>query len=451
MLFLVSGLLFLLISTLSAGTGSVRVVRLASSINPVVADFVSQEIQSANASDDIAFLLEIDTPGGLDTAMRDIIKNILGSRIPVIVYVYPPGARAASAGAIITLAADFAVMAPSTNLGAAHPVALGGGSGGQNKTMETKVVNDAVAYAISIARQKGRNEEWAEKIIRESISTPAEEAFELKVIDLIAENEKALLDGLNGRKFIRDGKALILKSAGTSLVFAEMNWRQKILNTISNPNVAYMLLMLGIIGIFFEISQPGVILPGAVGALSLLLAFIGLQMLPVNYVGVLLILLAVVLFVLEVKVISFGMLTIGGIISLVMGSLILIEGSEPYQQISLAVIAATVSIFSGFFLFALYFVVRTQKRPAFSGVEGMVGERGEAVSGFADQQGRVFLHSEYWTAVSSESISQGDQVEVVRMLDRLKLEVRKVTEDTPADENGTIDIIESPEKQEERK
>ena len=362
-----------------------------------------------------------------DSSMRDIIQNILASRIPVVVYIYPSGARAASAGAIITLAADFAAMAPGTNLGAAHPVAIGvsGGQGGMDETMQAKVVNDAVAYVQSIARQKGRNEEWAEKIVRESISTPATEALELKVIDLIVENEAALLKELDGRKYIREGHAKTLSTVNSTITFTKMNWRQQILNTISNPNVAYMLLMLGILGIFFEISQPGVILPGAVGALALLLAFIGLQMLPVNYVGVLLIVLAVVLFVLEVKVVSFGMLTIGGIVSLVMGSLVLIEGSEPYQQISLAVIASSVLVFSSFFLLALYYVVRTQKRPTVTGIEAMAGEHGEAVCDF-DGEGKVFVHSEYWTAISKDDIKEGEAIEVVRMLERMKLEVRKL-------------------------
>ena len=424
-LFILSGLLLLLASSPLAEGAKIHGVRIASSINPVVAEFINEEITRANGTGASAFLLEIDTPGGLDTAMRDIVQDLLGSRVPVIVYVYPPGARAASAGAIITLAADFAVMAPSTNLGAATPVSMGGGKDEMDETMKAKVINDAVAYARSIARQKGRNEEWAESIIRESISTPAAEALDLKVIDFIAENEQELLDELDGRKYIRDGSALTLNTAGATITFSEMNWRQKILNTISNPNVAYMLLMLGILGIFFEISQPGVILPGAVGALALLLAFIGLQMLPVNYVGVLLIILAVIFFVLEVKVASYGMLTIGGIISLVMGSLVLIEGSEPYQQISLAVIAASVSVFSGFFLFALYFVIRTQQTPAVSGLEGLVGERGDAVTDF-DGEGKVYVHSEYWTAVSEDRIARGDHVEVVRMLDRMMLEVRKV-------------------------
>ena len=425
LLLMCAGVMLSGITQLPAADEAIRGVRIASSINPVVADFVIREIASANQVVANAFLLELDTPGGLDASMRDIIQNILGSRIPVIVYVYPPGARAASAGALITLAADFAAMAPGTNLGAAHPVAVGGGQGGMDATMEAKVVNDAVAYAKSIARQKGRNQEWAEQIVRESISTPAAEALDLKVVDLVAESELELIENLHGRTYLRDGQAKTLAIAGLPIRFAEMNWRQQILNTISNPNVAYMLLMLGILGIFFEISQPGVILPGAIGALALLLAFIGLQMLPVNYVGVLLIVLAVVFFVLEIKVVSYGMLTIGGLIALVMGSLVLIDSSEPYQQISLAVIAASVSVFSGFFLFALYFIIRTQKTPAVSGIEALVGLRGEAITDI-DDHGQVFVHSEYWTAFAGEPIRQGETIEVVALHDRMRLEVQKV-------------------------
>ncbi len=407
-------------------SAEIRVVRIAEVINPVVAQFVTDELTAANDSGVAAFLLELDTPGGLDTSMRTIIQGMLGSRIPVIVYVYPPGARAASAGALITLAADFAVMAPGTNLGAAHPVAIGAGRGGeqdQESPMMEKVVNDAVAYARSLAEKRGRNQEWAERIVRESISTPAHEALELQVIDLIAENETALLRDLDGRRYLRDGRDKVLKVAGARLVAAEMTWRQKVLNTISNPNVAYMLLMLGVLGIFFEISQPGVILPGAIGALALLLAFFAFQMLPVNYVGVLLILLAVVLFILEITVTSYGMLSVGGIVSMTLGSLMLFDSSEPYMQISGAVIAGTVGVTSGFLLLVLYFVIRTQRTRFVSGAEGMAGERGEAITE-VHHSGQVFVHSEYWDAFSSEPIAKGQKIEIVRVAENMRLEVK---------------------------
>ncbi len=411
----------------------IAVVRVAGVINPVQADFINTELVAANGRGAVAFLIELDTPGGLDTSMREIIQGILGSRIPVIVYVYPPGSRAASAGALIVLSADFAAMAPGTNLGAAHPVSISPTGDPQDKTMKTKIVNDAVAYARSLAEKRGRNREWAERIVRESISTPASEALELKVIDLMAENESALLAGLDGKRYLREGKALTLRTEGATLQVAEMGWRQKVLNTISNPNVAYLLMMLGVMGIFFEISQPGVVLPGAIGAIALLLALYAFHTLPVNYAGVLLILLAIVLFILEVKVISYGMLTVGGMVAMTLGSLMLIESSEPYMQISKGVIAATVLVSSGFFALVLFFVVRVQKTRFVSGIEGMVGERGRAITDVA-AEGRVFVHGEYWSAMASEPIDAGDVIEIVQVDRDMRLEVRRVGSDGPGRE-----------------
>ncbi len=409
--------------TPTAATARINVVQVADVINPVVARFIKDEIERTNREGMHAFLLELDTPGGLDTAMRDIIQSILNSQAPVIVYVAPRGARAASAGALITLAADFAAMAPGTNIGAATPVALGGGE--QDDAMMEKVLQDAVAYAKSLAEQRGRNKEWAERIIREGLSSSAREALELQVIDIIADDRDDLFAQLDGRRYLRAGQSMTLATAQVDLVFSEMNWRQQILTAISNPNVAYLLLMLGFLGIFFELSNPGAIVPGAIGAIALLLAFFGLQTLPVNYVGVLLLFLAVVLFMLEIYVSSYGMLTVGGILSMALGSLMLIDTAEPYMQISRAVIFATVLVCAGFFIVVIYFVTRTQRRPAFSGTEGMVGERGRADSPIAPE-GRVFVHGELWTAVSSEHIAEGEPIEVVGMLPGMKLEVRRV-------------------------
>ena len=427
LLVLISSVMLLSARETSA-PAEIRVVRVAGVINPVLADFISVELAAANANSARAFMIELDTPGGLDTSMRIIIQKILGSRIPVIVYVYPSGARAASAGALITLAADFAAMAPGTNIGAAHPVSIGIGASGDNEqgeTMMEKVVNDAVAYARSLADQRDRNRDWAEQIVRESISTPAQEALELKVIDLIAADESSLLKELDGRIYLRNGQAHKLETQGVVLSYAEMNWRQEIFNTISNPNVAYMLLMLGILGIFFEISQPGVILPGAIGALALLLAFLGFQTLPVNYIGGLLILLAIILFILEVKVVSYGMLTIGGLIAMTFGSLILVDSPEPYLQISRAVIVATVAVCGGFISLVLIFVVRVQKSRYFSGLEGMVGERGQAVTAL-QPRGRVYVHGEYWDAHAEQPIAAGSEIEIVQAEGNLKLLVRAV-------------------------
>jgi membrane-bound serine protease (ClpP class) len=411
---------------------NIRVVRVAGIINPVLADFISVELDTANNGNARAFLIELDTPGGLDSSMRVIIQKILASKIPVIVYVYPSGARAASAGALITLAADFAAMAPGTNIGAAHPVSIGIGGTGDNEqgnTMMEKVVNDAVAYARSLAEQRGRNRDWAEQIVRDSISTAAQEALELKAIDLIATDEQDLLKKLDDRTYLRNGKPRKLVTRGAVLSYAEMTWRQEIFNTLSDPNVAYMLLMLGILGIFFEISQPGVILPGAIGSLALLLAFLGFQTLPVNYIGVLLILLAIILFILEIKVVSYGMLTVGGLIALTFGSLILVDSPEPYLQISRSVIAATVLVCASVISLVLFFVVRVQKTRFVSGLEGMIGERGQAVTAL-DPRGRVYVHGEYWDAHAEETIASGSEIEIVRSEANLKLLVRAVKDNS---------------------
>lgn len=399
-------------------------VRINGSINPVVADYVVDEMRRANEASAPAFLIEIDTPGGLDTAMRQIIQSVLSSNVPVIVYVAPAGARAASAGALITLAADFAAMAPGTNIGAATPVSIGVGAG-MDETMKHKVVNDAVAYARSIAEQRGRNPDWAERIVRDGASTAASEALALKVIDLVADSRPELLKQLDGRRYLRDGKELRLHLAGNGPVLREMGWARRILNAVSDPTIAYLLLMLGIIGIFFEISQPGVILPGVIGTLAILLALFAFQALPVNYVGVLLILLGLILFILEIKVTSYGMLSIGGVTALTFGSLMLIDSADPVMRISLAVIVATVASCTGFILFCLWFVTRSQQRQIISGQEGMIGELGRAVTA-VDETGQVFVHGEYWDAWADEPVAEGAEIEVVAVGEQMRLKVRAV-------------------------
>lgn len=393
-----------------------------SAINPIVAKFIEEQLAAANQRQDSALLIKLNTPGGLDTAMRQIIQAELGSDIPVIVYVAPAGARAASAGALMTLAADFAAMAPGTNIGAAHPVSIGAGAQ-PDKTMEAKLVNDAAAYARSLALQRGRNLDWAEKIVRESISSSAQEALDQQVIDLIAENTTELLRKLDGRTFLREGQKKTFHTAEVSLRTVEMNWRLQILSALSNPSFAYMLMMLGVLGIFFEISQPGVILPGVVGTIAILLAFFAFSTLPINYVGLLLILLAVIMFILEVKVPSYGMLTVGGLIAMAFGSLMLIDSSEPYLQISRALIAATVAVSAGFILLASWLVVRTQRRPVNSGQEGMIGKRGLVTKDIRGE-GKVFVHGELWNARADSEISKGSEIEVVGLLPGLMLEVR---------------------------
>ena len=416
------GLVLLLLPLNGTGdAGKIRLLSVAASINPATANFIIEQIEQGNQEQDRAILLQLDTPGGLDSAMREIIQAELNSQLPVIVYVAPQGARAASAGAFITLAADFAAMAPGTNIGAAHPVKIGGGQA--EGAMADKIANDAAAYARSLAEQRGRNPDWAEKAVRESASISAATALEQQVVDFIADDINHLLQQVDGLTYLRGGQKRQLTTSDARLVTVEMNWRQKILNSIANPNIAYLLMMLGILGIFFEISQPGVILPGVIGAVAILLAFFGLSALPVNYVGVLLILLAFVFFVLKVKFVGYGMLSLFGIIAMAFGSLMLIDSSEPYLQISRALIAATVTVSASFFLFAVSMVVRTQRRPAVSGQEGMIGEVGTVVKAI-DGRGTVFVHGEYWQARADEAIPVDSEIEVIGVSHGLELKVK---------------------------
>lgn len=413
----------------AAQAGVVRVVKLAATINPAVAEYLVDQLRQSNQADDTMLLVELDTPGGLDTSMREMIQAILGSEVPVVVYVAPSGARAASAGALITLAADIAAMAPGTNIGAAHPVSIGGqGSeeeAGQGVSM-TKALNDAVAYARSLAEQRGRNAEWAERAVRESVSSSASEALENKVIDLVAADRDELLQKLHGRTYQRGGESLQLQTRDSELVYSQMTWRQQILNTLANPNVAYLLLMLGILGIFFEISQPGVILPGVLGAIALLLAFYALQTLPVNYSGILLILLGVILFLLEVKVVSYGMLSVGGLVALALGSLMLIRTDDPALSLSRGVVAATLAGFAGLMFLVMYFVVRTQKTAFHSGAEAMIGAEGKVVAVDAEQC-RVFVRGEYWFASSPQPLIPNMRIRVVELRPGMHLVVEPIS------------------------
>lgn len=425
-------LFFPLAAIHASSSAVVRVIPIHGVINPIVAEFVSQNITEANVGNERAILLSMDTPGGLDTAMRNIIQSILVSSVPVIVHVAPSGARAASAGALITLAADFAVMAPGTNIGAAHPVAIGigaGGAGGDDTPMMEKVTNDAAAYARSVAEQRGRNVDWAEKIVRDSLSSTAEDVLRLKVIDAIAADRQRVMEVLDGSTYLRDGQPLVFD--GTDVVFSEVEMppRERLLNVLSQPDVAYLLLMLGFMGIFFEISQPGVILPGVVGVISLLLAFFAFQTLPINYVGMLLILVAMVLFILEVTVVSYGMLAVGGVLALILGSLMLVDSPDPLLRISIEVIGATVLAILTCMGLVILFVMKSQRRRPVSGEEGLIGEVGVALSEL-DLQGRVFVHGEYWDAIASQKVAEGDSIEVVGMTELLTLRVQPVPVET---------------------
>lgn len=400
----------------------IRVIGINDPITPVVASFLHRTLDNAAKQGDSLVLVELNTPGGLDSAMREIVQDILASPVPIVVYVAPSGARAASAGAIITLAADVAAMAPGTNIGAAHPVSLGQKP---DKTMEAKVVNDAEAYVEGIALRRGRNEELAKKMVRESISLSVDKALTGKVIDLVARDRADLFQQLEGRRLQQQGREVVLRLAGARVVVAEMGLVERILNVISNPNVAYVLMMLGMLGLYFEISNPGVILPGVIGGICLILAFFAFQALPVNYAGILLILLALILFIAEIKIVSNGMLTIGGMVAMVLGSLMLFQSSEPYLRVSWGVILVTVSATAAFFLFVVAKALAAHHKRPTTGLEGLLSEQGQAQTQIL-AEGKVFVRGEYWDAWSDEPISAGTKV-VVEAVEGMRLKVKKLT------------------------
>lgn len=404
--------------------GHLNIIKIDGIINPIVADFISKAVTSSSDDGAKALVIELDTPGGLDLSMRSIVKDILNAEIPVIVYVHPSGARAASAGVMITMAAHVAAMTPGTNIGAAHPVNLGAGGQEMDETMKEKVVNDMVAYIKGIATKRGRNADWAEKAVRESVSITAEEAKKLGVIDVIASSLDKLLNEIEGRDVQVGEKKVKLELKGLDQKIIEMDLRHRILNTISNPNIAYLLMMLGFLGIYLELSNPGLILPGVVGAVSLILAFVAFQTLPINYAGVLLIVTGIVLLFLEIWIVSYGFLSIGGIASITMGSLMLFETSAPFLKVSYAVIFPTVAALSAIFLFVITFAIRAQTRKVFTGKEGLIGLTCEA-SEDIENRGKVFVHGELWDAESNEPVNKGEKVEVVG-IEGMVLKVRKL-------------------------
>ncbi len=405
-----------------AQSGAVYVLPAVGSINPGLAEFIIEGIHTAEQEKARALVIELDTPGGLDSSMRAINQAIINAKVPIIVYVSPKGARAASAGMFITMAADVAAMAPGTNIGAAHPVSIGMGK--MDKTMGKKVENDAAAYARSLATEQGRNADWAEKAVRQSVSIEAKQALKLKVVDLVADNLDDLLEQLNGREVKVDKEKVTLKTLGVPVKTITESLRTRILKTIADPNIAFILMMIGLAGLYFELAHPGVVLPGVVGALSLLLAFYAFQTLPVNFIGLLLIILAFILFFLEIYITSYGLLSVGGIIALLLGSLMLYQKGETGMGIAWSVLIPTVLVVSLFFLAVAGLVIRSQLRRAMTGKPAMVGERGVAYTDLKPE-GQVFVHGEYWQAESKEPVAAGDIVEVVKVVN-LKLLVRPV-------------------------
>jgi membrane-bound serine protease (ClpP class) len=407
-----------------ASTPHVDLISIDGSINPAVDDFIRESIGRAKTNGASALIIQLDTPGGLLTSTRTIVKELLGAPLPVMVYVAPSGAGAGSAGVFITMAAHVAAMAPGTNIGAAHPVAGGGQE--VKGVMGEKIENFTASFSESIAQKRGRNTEWAIQAVRKSVAITEKEALKIKVIDIVAKDISDLLEQAHGRKVDIDGRMQELALKGARVERHEMSLKQKMLNVIGDPNIAYILLMAGFLGLYMEFAHPGVIFPGVAGAICLLLAFASLQLLPINYAGLGLIILGIGLLVGEAFAPSFGVLGVGGIISLALGSFFLFDTEGSDVIVDRSIIFTAVATLGGFVLVVSYLVFRSQQSKPTLGIAGLIGEIGE-VRGKLSPSGKIFVHGEYWNAQADSEIDVGEKVEVVGH-EGMNLKVRRSSE-----------------------
>ena len=422
--FLAISLLFFALSTLSYS--SIFIITVDTAIHPISSEYIRDAIDRAETENAKLIIIALNTPGGLDSSMREIIEKILNSKIPVAAYVYPSGSRAASAGFFISMACDIFAMAPGTNTGAAHPVGMSLTGQQMDETMSDKVTNDAASYIKSIAEKRGRNIQMAEDAVRKSLSYTEEEALKGNLIDLIAADEQEIIRHFHGKSINRfDGTQWTLNLENEEIISIPMTGRQRFLITISNPNLAYILLMIGLLGLYFEFSNPGAILPGVLGGICLLLAIFSFQILPINYVGLILIILAIGLFILEIKVQSYGILSLGGIAAMIIGSIMLINAPIPEMRPSLKFIIPMALGLSLIFIFLVVIAIRAHAQRASTGKEGLIGEVGVAQTDLSPE-GKVFVHGEIWQAEASEDLPPGTKVKVVEVLKNLRIKVTKI-------------------------
>jgi membrane-bound serine protease (ClpP class) len=424
---LVAGVSVLAQST-NPSTPHVDLITIDGSINPAVDDFIRESIGRSKTNGARALIIQLDTPGGLLTSTRTIVKELLSDVVPVIVYVAPSGAGAGSAGVFITMAAHIAAMAPGTNIGAAHPVAGGGQE--VKGVMGEKIENFTASFSESIAQQRGRNTEWAIQAVRKSVSITEKEALKIKVIDVVAKDIDDLLEQAHGRKVDIEGQKRELALKGARVQRYEMSLKQKVLNTIADPNIAYLLMMAGILGLYMEFAHPGVIFPGVAGAICLLLAFASLQLLPINYTGLALVVFGIALLIGEAFYPSFGVLGIGGMISLTLGSLLLFDTPMSDFGVDRTIVFTAVGTLGSFVLAVSYLVFRSQKEKVTLGIEGLIDEVG-VVREKLSPTGRIFVHGEIWKAQADSEIDVGEKVEVVGV-EGMVLKVRRAAQKSSA-------------------
>jgi len=411
-----------LCATVPSVAQTVDVLVWKGAIGPTTLRVIEKAVADAELHGREAFILKLDTPGGLVSSTRDIIQVFLNADVPTVVYVAPSGAGAASAGMYITIAGHIAAMAPGTNIGAAHTVGPQGGI--QDSVMNEKIEQDAASYVRAVAERRGRNIQWVQDAVLHSVSLTDREALDSNVVDLVASSMDDLLNQMDGMAVEILSGIDTLHTAGAEIREVELTWRDRFLKVISSPEIAYILLSIGGMGIMMELWNPGTFIPGTIGAVCLIVGFYGLQTLPLNYAGLALIFLAFILFALEIKVVSHGVLTIGGVVSMLIGSLMLIDSSEPYMRISLTVILAVVGTTAAFFVFAVGFAIKAQKRKPTTGEIGLVGQVG-TVKEKLDPRGLVYVAGEYWKAQSEAPLDVGSRVQIVAVEDMI-LKVKKI-------------------------
>jgi membrane-bound serine protease (ClpP class) len=414
--------LVVLFSTLPlAAAEKYAVIKFDGSVNPIMADYVDTSIKSAQEQGMEFIVIQLNTPGGLVSSMQEIIQTIMTSRIPVVVYTYPRGAHAASAGGYIMLAANVAVMAPATNIGAMHPVSLFDLSGSENKEgqggiMGLKALNDLLAYARSLAQKRHRNVEWTERAVKYAISSTYLEALHMGVIDFVAEDMNDLLHKLNGRTLSMDGKKFVFHTRNIEAAYFNMDWKQEFLNFFADPQMVLLLLVVAVVGIGWEIKSPGLIAPGVIGGIAFFLFLMVVRILPVKIAGLLLIIMGIVFFILEIKFMSYGLLTIGGIASFIFGSMILFNSPLPGGAIPFSTILATMLALMAFFFLVVRALIRAHHSKVTTGREGLIGEEGAVLIDFNERMmGKIKVHGEIWDAQGDAPLRKGDEIVVTDM------------------------------------